>query len=110
MLTILVDLLLQFVYRTPNLREVEMHHLVSSHERSRVLAYPQRAENLLKLLFLRLVVVGFEHTQQQALAETAGTDEHEVIGLSLKQGNIHGLVNVIIVSFYYVFKVGHSVW
>ena len=106
---ILVELLLQFVYRASNLREVEVHHLVSSHQWRGVLAYPKRSEYLFKPVLFRLVVVGLKHTQKQALAKAARADEHEVVRLLLKHRYIHGLVNVIKVGLHYVLKVRHPV-
>ena len=85
----------QFVNRPTYLREVKVHHLISAHQRRGVLPYPKRTEQLLKLVLLGFVVVGLEHTQQQTLAKAPRTDEHEIAGLVLQQGNVHGLIHVV---------------
>ena len=102
---ILVELLLQFINSASYSREIEMHHLVASHQFGGMLAYPQLAEYFLKLVFLRLVVVCLEHAQQQALAEAARADKHQVIWLCLKLRYIHGFIDVIKVAPHYVLEV-----
>ena len=75
-----------------------------------MIAYPQRAEYFLKLVFLRLVIVCLEHAKQQTLAETARADKHKVSWLLFKQRYIHGFINIIKIILYYGLEVGYSVW
>ena len=99
----------QFVNRTSYLGEIKVHHLISAQQACGVPSDPERAEQFFKLILLGLVVVRLEHTQQQTLAETARTDEHEIAGMFFQQGDIHRLVNVVEPIRHDGLKVGYSV-
>ena len=74
-----------------------------------MLAYPQRAEEILEILALRTVVVRVEHTQEYALAEPAWTDEKEVARLLLQFRDKHRLVHVIQILFHHVGEICHTI-
>ena len=105
-----VELLGQGVAVALYAREVEIQHLIFVAQRSRVLAHPQVAEQLVKTALHRLVVVGLHHTDKQALAKAAGTDEYQRARLAFQYLQIHRLVNIVQVVFPHRQEVGHSVW
>lgn len=63
----------------------------------RLTANPETSEDFLELVFYLAVIVSFEHTEEQALAEAARANEYQVVGLSLQQRNIHSLIYVILI-------------
>ena len=63
------------------LRKIQIKYLICSLQRCGVLPYPQITEQAPELVFLRKVIVAAEHIQEEALAETARTDENQVMGL-----------------------------
>ena len=75
-----------------------------------VFANPETAEEFFKAVFALDVVVGMEHTDENAFSETARTDEEQVVGFVFKQRQIHGLVHIVLVALYDVGEIRHTVW
>ncbi len=90
-----VELFLQFVYVAPNHREVEEQHLVPATRGRWMFADPEVAKPLVKLVLRTAVIIRMEHAQEDALAETPGTDEDDVPRLLLQFRDVHGLVHIV---------------
>lgn len=70
-----------------------------------MLAYPQVAKPLLELVLRATIIVRMEHTEEDALSETAWTYEEEVVCFLFQKWYIHCLVHVILVTFHDIYKV-----
>ena len=89
--------------------EVHVQHLIHALQGCGAAAYPEVAEACPELVLLREVVIGFQHAQEDALTEAAGADEEQVAGLLLQQGQVHGLVYIILVLLHYFGEAGDAV-
>ena len=67
------------------------------------------AEEALELVFFIDVVIVFEHGEGKALAKSARANEEEIHVRFFYFLNEWGLVNIVTISFHYIFKVLHSV-
>ena len=74
-----------------------------------MVGYPQVSEELLEVVALVDVVVGAEHTQEDALAEAAWADEEEEIVGVLHHGDVSCLVDKIEVVSSELLEVGYAV-
>ncbi|EEF87362.1 hypothetical protein BACCELL_05039 [Bacteroides cellulosilyticus DSM 14838] len=81
--------------------KVEMQHLVNALQGRGMTAYPQISEPCLELRLLSDIVVGPQHAQEDTFAEAPGTDEEQTHRLFFEQGQVHGLVYVILVLLHY---------
>ena len=95
--TITVETLLQPLYCSTHLREIQMKNLKFSLQRCRMRAYPQISKPFLKLILCTTVIVSMEHTKEYALAKTSWANEEQVVRFILQHGQIHCLVDIIVV-------------
>ena len=82
--TVVVEIYGQPVRLSADAGKVERQNLVGALQGCRVLAYPQVTEPGLELRILRDVVVGPQHTQEDAFTEAPGTDEEQATRLLLQ--------------------------
>ena len=82
--TVVVEIYGQPVRLSADAGKVERQNLVGALQGCRVLAYPQVTEPGLELRLLRDVVVGPQHTQEDAFTEAPGTDEEQATRLLLQ--------------------------
>ena len=70
---------------------MENHELTL--QRGRVLAYPKVAKPFLKLFRGSLaIIIGMQHTDEDALAEATRSNEEEVAPFLLQLGYVHALI------------------
>ena len=72
-------------------------------------ANPKVAEQFLKPIRLADVLLSTHHAQQEALAEATRAYEEQAIRLLFQLRDIHCLVNIILISLYYIDKVRNTV-
>ena len=70
---------------------------------------PKSAEQRVETVCHCLVIVSLQHTDEQALAESTGTDIEQIVRLLLQQRQIHRLVYIIQIPFSHRHEVGHTV-
>lgn len=58
---------------------------------------------------MRDVVICSQHAQENAFSETARTDKEKVAGLLFQQGQIGGLVHIILVLLHYFHEVRNAI-
>ena len=94
---------------TSHFREVKVHHKVFIVVFCRMLSGIHSLEQLLEVVLLIDVVVGFEHVQKQALAEAARADEKEKIACPFHPLEVHGLIYQVFVFLAHLLEVGDAV-
>ena len=71
---------------------------------------PEIAKELLESACHADVVIRTHHAYQQTLAESSGADKEKCVCLLFQQRQIHGLIDVILVSLDDIDEIRYSVW
>ena len=72
-------------------------------------ANPKFAKQLFELVLQVTIVVGFEHTEEEALAKTVWADEYQIVWLIFQHRDIHRLINVILIELDNLLEVRNSI-
>ena len=90
--TIPIEILFQVLQSAPHQREVEVQHQEAVPVLRGVFGHVETLEKLREVVLLVDVVVGLEHVEEQALAESSRADEEQEVSCLFHPLEIHGLV------------------
>ena len=86
-----------------------MHHEIFIMVECRMLSHIESLEQLLEVVLLLNIVVGFKHVQEQALAEAARANKEEKVTCPFHPLEEHGLVDQVFVLAQHLLEVGDAV-
>ena len=104
-----IEVFFQILHITPYQREIEVQHLKFISIICWMLLDIQSPEQFLEVVFLIDIIIGLEHTEEKALAETAWPDKKQEVACPFHFLEIHGLVDQIFVFIPYLLKIRDAV-